>query len=74
MDKKTGILVSPENPEELADAVVELLKHPKWAYQMGQAGRKRVEENFTDETYVGNIEMVYNEILKKKARRNFSSL
>jgi glycosyltransferase involved in cell wall biosynthesis len=40
-----GISVDPENPEELADAIVELILNEKTRTLMGEKGRKYVIEN-----------------------------
>ena len=43
----SGLLVDPGSPEETAEAVVSLLKDPERARRMGEAGRRRVEEQFS---------------------------
>ena len=42
-----AMLVPPENPEALKKAIEELLDNPEKAKQLGEAGYKRVQENFT---------------------------
>jgi len=47
-DGVTGYLVDPENMEaELLARIGELVRDPELRRRMGEAGRKRVEENFT---------------------------
>jgi glycosyltransferase involved in cell wall biosynthesis len=41
-----GIVVPPENPEVLADAVLRLVKNPELVEELGQNGRRFVESNF----------------------------
>ena len=41
-----GLCVDPENPENIADAILHLLSHPGEARQMGLNGRKAVEQEF----------------------------
>ena len=53
-DGKTGLLVDPDNPEAIAEAIGWLLDHPE-ARQMGKNGQERVYRYFsaqrmTDET------------------------
>jgi glycosyltransferase involved in cell wall biosynthesis len=43
----TGLLVPPEDPAALADAIGELLADPVRAMEMGRAGRAAVEARFT---------------------------
>ncbi len=45
-DNKCGICVEPMNPKEIAKAVNYLIENDELAYQMGQNGRKAVEEKF----------------------------
>jgi phosphatidylinositol alpha-1,6-mannosyltransferase len=45
-DGETGILVDPESPAEVAEAVGSLLDDPARAKAMGVAGRRRVLESF----------------------------
>ncbi len=44
VDGETGLLVPPEDPEALAQAVGELLKNPERRARMGEAGRRRAEQ------------------------------
>lgn len=46
-DIETGLLVPPKNPEALAKAMIFILSNPQKAKEMGEAGRRRVEKNFT---------------------------
>jgi phosphatidylinositol alpha-1,6-mannosyltransferase len=47
VDGKTGLLVTPENTEEIARAAVELLTDREKASQLGVQGKERVQERFT---------------------------
>ena len=46
LDNETGILVEPTNPHEILSAMEKLLKNPEEARQLGENGRRRVEEIF----------------------------
>jgi len=46
LDNETGILVEPTNPHEILSAMEKLLKNPEKARQLGENGRRRVENEF----------------------------
>jgi len=46
-DGRTGILVEPGRPDELAEAICDLLASPERRLAMGAAGRERVVAGFT---------------------------
>jgi glycosyltransferase involved in cell wall biosynthesis len=45
-DGTTGLLVEPEAPEKLAQALETLIREPARRRSLGEAGRRRVQENF----------------------------
>jgi starch synthase len=45
-ERKTGVLVEPENPEALAEGIIELLLDPQKRARMGQEGLKVVRHEF----------------------------
>lgn len=47
IDGETGILVEPDDPQELAKAIQKIIENPTLAQRMGKAGRKRVERAFS---------------------------
>lgn len=46
IDGKTGLLVEPSNPKELARAIIRLLKDPKKAWKFGQESHQRAKKLF----------------------------
>ncbi|MBI5360611.1 MAG: glycosyltransferase family 4 protein [Planctomycetes bacterium] len=58
-DGKTGILVPPENPAALADAIDKLISNPQMRAEFGKAGRRYVEENYRWEENVKAMIEVY---------------
>jgi glycosyltransferase involved in cell wall biosynthesis len=67
-DGVTGLIVPPASPERLAEAILEILKDPESAHQMGQAGRRRAQTLFNPVRYVRSVEMVYQDLLTPPAR------
>lgn len=64
-DGETGVLVDHGDPEALAEAIVGMLDDPKRRDAMGQAGRARVEERFTWEAVVDDLETVYDRVPRR---------
>ncbi len=64
VDQKTGLLVPPEDPRALADAIASLLHDPIRASALGAAGRVRIfEAGFTAEAMCARHEAIYRELL-----------
>jgi glycosyltransferase involved in cell wall biosynthesis len=61
---KTGILIPPQNPDALADAILFLLNNPDIASKMGEAGYERVRRCFTLESVVAQTETIYDQLMK----------
>ncbi len=61
-----GILCEPQNPEELASKILQLLENQTQAQEMGRAGRQRVLERFSLENMVDRLEEIYYRMLNGK--------
>jgi sugar transferase (PEP-CTERM/EpsH1 system associated) len=64
-DQKTGILVSPDDPKEIAGAVIRLAGSPDLRKEMGQAGYRRCLKYYTVERMAGEYQNLYSRILEK---------
>ncbi len=60
-DSVDGFLVQQE-PADIADKIIMLLENETAARQMGTAGKKKVEENYTWQRIAERVEMVYNKL------------
>ena len=58
-DGKTGLLVPPGRPDELAAALRRVLENPALGRSLGQAGRGRVEAQFSWASVAERTERVY---------------
>ena len=68
---RTGLLIPPQDPQALADAVLFCLSQPERAAQMGQAGAEAVRRKFTLDMVVQQTETLYEQLIRKKcAERN----
>ena len=65
VDEVTGILVPAKDARALAQAMLRLIREPDTARQMGEAGRKRIQECFTIAENLVKIEFIYGELLNK---------
>lgn len=54
-----GILVPPEDPAALADAMLRLIDSPELCARLGEAGKRRAAENFAYDKFVDSIIAVY---------------
>lgn len=59
-----GLLVPPENPQALAEAIATLLKDPKLRAEMGKAGRQLALDKFSLEKIIEQTMYVYQKALK----------
>jgi len=66
IDEETGILVPPKKANDIADAIIELLKSPIKAKTMGQKGALRAKEKFTTQHMLVEIEKLYEVFIQKK--------
>ena len=61
---KTGFLVAPHAPSELASAIETLHREPSLRVGLGKAGFIRARNLFSADRYVADVEKLYLEILK----------
>jgi glycosyltransferase involved in cell wall biosynthesis len=62
-DGVTGVLVPPGKPAPLTEALLRLAKDPMLRRRMGEAGRSRALEQFTEERMLEHTAQVYREVL-----------
>jgi len=62
---KNGLLVEPNNPEELAEAINLLISNKELAREMGLYGRRIVEKKYSLNKVVDDYERLYQFISKK---------
>lgn len=64
--ERTGLLVPPQSPEALADAILRLAVDPAERSRMGAAGRQAVVARFSPERLVDDIDTLYRDALAQK--------
>jgi len=68
VDGVTGILVPPRDAQALAAALERLINDPILRERMGAAGRKRVEENFSDTIICAQTLAVYASLVPDRSK------
>jgi glycosyltransferase involved in cell wall biosynthesis len=65
---ESGLLVEPNCPEELSEAIIKIIHNPELAKQMGRCALEISETNFAWNPIAENIVGVYRELLVKKQK------
>lgn len=60
-----GVVVPPEDPEALAEAILELYHHPEKVKQLGEKSRQYAIENYTLEQALDQYEKVFASVQKR---------
>ncbi len=67
-DGENGLLIPPQDPEALAQALARLLADPDLAKKLGESARRHVVANFSLERLGREINEIYGELVEKKFR------
>lgn len=65
-DGKTGILIQPNQPQKIADSIIELHESKELVQRFAKNGYQRAMENYTEERYVKDVRTLYSDLLSKK--------
>jgi starch synthase len=63
IDRRTGLIVPPNSPPELAAAIDGVLADPQHAGQMAREAQRIVQERFTWISVAQQYEQIYSELL-----------
>lgn len=69
VEGETGFLVENKNVPALAQALETLIDNVQLRWQMGEKGRRRVEQYFTWERHVDQVLAVYERIIRRNYRK-----
>jgi len=64
-DGKTGYVINPQNVQELANAIIDLLNNPHKVDEMGAAGYERVKKEFSMEVHMQKLLAWYDKALQE---------
>jgi glycosyltransferase involved in cell wall biosynthesis len=62
---KTGFLVEPNSPQQIATKLELLINNPELRISLGQAGRKKYEETYTLQHFEQKMKYVFENVLQK---------
>jgi glycosyltransferase involved in cell wall biosynthesis len=71
LNGKTGLLVGPRNPEQLAEKVLELYLDPELRRRLGAEGRILVLGRHTFEAMLDRVEALYEMLMRSRKRLNW---
>jgi glycosyltransferase involved in cell wall biosynthesis len=60
----TGLFVSPDDPQAIANVVAWLFSHPEEAEEMGRGGQERVHNHFSAKKMAAATLSLYNDVLR----------
>ena len=69
IEVETGFLVSSGDHVAMADRLIDLLQNDAKAREMGERGRKLVEEKFSCAAQLQRTELLYDKLLQQKSHR-----
>jgi glycosyltransferase involved in cell wall biosynthesis len=65
-DGVTGILIPPDDPEAVAEAVLSLVHDPERARRLGDAGNARLCEHFSPAAMAAGVAAVYESVVSRR--------
>ncbi|MDO5509774.1 MAG: glycosyltransferase family 4 protein [Weeksellaceae bacterium] len=66
MHQQTGYLITPKNPDQLAETLLHIHQNPAEAAQVAQSGYEHAFKNFSAEAYVERVQNLYQQLIKAK--------
>lgn len=72
VNDETGLLANPGEPKAFAAALIYLLENPELAQRMGEAGRRRCLQVFSEEKMLNLIENLYHDLVGQMCNDNFA--
>ena len=70
VDGKTALLVPPNDPSSMAQAILKILTTDGLAKEMGELGRKRAFEDFHPSLFTRRLQELYQQLHQDKAAQN----
>ena len=67
-ENRTGLLVPPGNPPELADSLLSLIEDQTLRQRLGERGFDRAHEKFSSQRYVGDVADLYERLAARSGK------
>jgi glycosyltransferase involved in cell wall biosynthesis len=64
INKENALIIPPEDPKKISEAMIALIKDQKLRRKLGENGRKLVEEKYGWDKITKEFEFIYEEIIK----------
>jgi glycosyltransferase involved in cell wall biosynthesis len=72
-DGVTGLLIPPNDPQELANAIIKLLQDKPLTTKMAEAAQERVRRDFNPSKMIHALESIYSELATDKVKAKFQN-
>lgn len=72
VSEDTGLLVPPNDPQALAEAIGTMATDPTRRQEAGQAARKRALDRYSADRLIADVDSLYQELLKARRARGTS--
>jgi glycosyltransferase involved in cell wall biosynthesis len=70
----TGFVLKPDDPQSMADCIINLLRNPVLASQMGEAGRKQVEQDYNIICLVPRLMAIFVDFASRYAKKSILNM
>lgn len=71
-DGTTGFLLKPDDPQGMADCIVNLVRNPALSTQMGQAGRQQVEQDYDIKSLAHRLLSTFSDFTRKRGQTSMA--
>jgi glycosyltransferase involved in cell wall biosynthesis len=68
-DGVTGLLIPPEDPDAIANAIIRMAKEKEGAKELAKRGKEKVLENYTFQQMINRTNEVYQHVLNNLPHR-----
>ena len=63
IDKENGFIIEKNNPKQIAEKIITLIKNPELRKKMGEKSRQRFLKYYTKDRFIKNLDKIFQEVL-----------